>query len=511
MPRKSYTETTKPIATADLPNLVDVCADEQGKPIFLFLDDWTLSEQASTQIDGVSFVPPPRDSMPWQLPRASEVIKYFHCDNDRKLFDDIEAVIFNNSELPDRNLYPFLAAWVLHTHLIEKVNYSPILTFYAVASKGKTRTCRVLLSMARRGIHVETLREADIIRKSERFTCSFFFDVLDVWKKAERLGAEDILLCRFDRGVKIPRVTKPEVNGFGDTQHFSCFGPTLIATNEPAHRILDSRGIVVAMRQATRKFDNDPREPDFVQLRERATAFRARWIQKELPEVNKPSCDRLGDILRPIAQMFAAIVSDRQVELQTLVKTFEGERADALADTYEGELVKVLLDLEDAVEAGKIETRQIAVRLNEGKKDHCHITSYTIGKRMAALGFKATKVGGQRGYFYDSALLNKLADQYGHAPQNCVLSVTNVEVIDNAEIYKGQKEDATGETHSETRRPRTDRTDGTDFHGVHENEWNGETVERYAETFTLLSKSQSIIEKSEGDAYTPEPDLPEGF
>lgn len=437
----------KQIPTAQLPGLVDVCVDDNGEPVFLFRNNGALKIEYSIEHDGKIFIPPPRKAMPWALPRAEAVIQYFDSDSDQELFKSIEKRIYANTELPDDGLYSFFAAWVLHTHLIDRFNYSPIIIFYAVADKGKTRTCRTLLWMSRRGIHVETLREADIIRKASRFGAAFIFDVLDVWKKAERMGSEDILLSRFDAGVTVPRVTRPEVRGFEDTEHFSCFGPTLIATNEPAHHILDSRGIVVNMREATRSFEDDPREKDFLELKERATAFRARWMQKELPKVNKPASNRLGDILRPIAQIFQMVAAGKMAEFEKLVAALQNDRADAKATTPEGDLVKALLDLQNEIYEGKIKTSQITEHLNEGRKERYQVSHVTIGKRMAALGFSPAKVNGERGFLIEFQLLDSLAKQYGHTE-------TSVPSVPSVQSRPPEGTDFTV--------ARTDRTDGTD-------------------------------------------------
>lgn len=444
----------KQIPTAQLSGLVDVCVDDKGEPVFLFCNNGALKTEYSIEHDGKIFIPPPRKAMPWILPRAKVVTDHFHNDNDQSLFHDIEKRIYANTELPNKRLYPFLAAWALHTHLIDQFYYSPIIIFHAVADKGKTRTCRTLLWMSRRGIHVETLREADIIRKASRFGSAFIFDVLDVWKKAERMGAEDILLSRFDAGITVPRVTRPEVRGFDDTEHFSCFGPTLIATNEPAHSILDSRGIVVNMREATRSLEDNPREIDFLDLKERATAFRARWMQKELPKVVKQAVNRLGDILQPIAQTFQMVAPERMAEFTELVAVFQNDRAEAKATTPEGDLVKALLNLEHEIFEGKIKTSQITESLNKGRAERYQVSPVTVGKRMAALGFSPVKVGSERGFLIEPQLLESLAKQYGHT-ESSVLSVPSVPKC--PEPHENRPLGNTDFTSS-----RADRTVGTD-------------------------------------------------
>ena len=406
-------KAVKPIETALLDNLVDICRTEDQKAIFLINNEGVLSPSARYEApNGAIYVPPPRDSMPWALPRVEKVIEHYSSDEDAKLFNDIGEALRQNVELPDERLYSFLSAFVLHTHIIDLFNYSPVLTFQAVAARGKTRTSRILIWMGRRGIHLETIREADLIRKAARFQCFMFFDVVDVCTKAERLGSLDVLLGRFDKGVTIPRVTNPEVRGFGDTQHFGCYGATVIASNEPLNKYLESRSVSILMRQASRLFENDPREKDFLELRERGTAFRARWLNKALPEVPKPSKDRLGDILKPIAQIYSAVVPDEIEVFNSLVRMIEDDQASYRSTTPEGKLIAVLLQLEEKVSNGVIQTNEIVDACNRDMPDRYHVSPVGVGKKMAMLGFQTAKYKGNRGYIYDKDLLRHLAKQY---------------------------------------------------------------------------------------------------
>src|SRR5205814_583731 len=123
---------------------------------------------------GATLVPPPSRSLPWLLPRASEVLRYLEpgADDDAPLFADVVACVKRHALLPTLRLhadayYDLCAAWVLHTYYMEVAAYSPMLAFYAVPERGKSRTGRALIYLARRGIHTETLREANLFRDSQ--------------------------------------------------------------------------------------------------------------------------------------------------------------------------------------------------------------------------------------------------------------------------------------------------------------------------------------------------------
>ena len=98
----------------------------------------------------------------------------------------------------------------------------------------------------------------------------------------------------------VPRVIYPEKGPYLDTVYFSIFGPTIIATNENIHRILESRAVHINLLEARRRFENDVIPEQSLELKERLTAFRARHLGDTLPELLKPVPGRLGDIIKPL-------------------------------------------------------------------------------------------------------------------------------------------------------------------------------------------------------------------
>ena len=120
-----------------------------------------------------------------------------------------------------------------------------------------------------RGLRTETLREANIFRWSEDLGATLFFDVLNLWKKAEREKSEDILLNRFEKGARAARDCTRRKDAFEDTRYFDIFGATIIATNESVHKILDTRCLTISMPPAKKRYDTEPTPELGFPLRER--------------------------------------------------------------------------------------------------------------------------------------------------------------------------------------------------------------------------------------------------
>ena len=158
------------------------------------------------------------------------------------------------------------------------------------------------MHVAFRGLHVESLRDAYLVRVAENLKSALFIDVIDLWKKAEKAGSDDIILQRFEKGAVVPRVLYPEKGPHRDTVYYDIYGPTIIATNEKVSEILATRAIQIIMPESDREFADDVRPENALELRERLTAFRARNLNSLLPEATKPCRGRLGDILRPLRQ-----------------------------------------------------------------------------------------------------------------------------------------------------------------------------------------------------------------
>jgi len=66
------------------------------------------------------------------------------------------------------------------------------------------------------------------------------------------------------------------------------------------------------MPESSRFFENDVRPEDGLSLKERLTAFRAKYMERPLPEAKKPCKGRLGDILRPLRQICILVCPDEE-------------------------------------------------------------------------------------------------------------------------------------------------------------------------------------------------------
>ncbi len=401
--------------TALFDGLVDLVEDE-GQVAFLVKDSEGLCVRKSVEREGVPLRPPPKEQIPWLLPRASEVLQYYQEDTDARLYDDLVSYHRSVSELPNEEWLDIQAAWDLHTYVHDRpeVQHSPMLWFYAVPERGKTRTGKGHIYVAYRGIHVESLRDAYLVRVAKCFQATVFFDVMDIWRKAEQESSQDVLLLRYEKGATVPRVLYPDRGPFRDTVYFPVFGATLIGTNVPVNQILETRCLMATMPSSTRAFETPVTPETSLPLKERLMAFRARHMATTLPELNKPVKGRLGDITKPLVQIIRLVRPEREEALRQMILSLEQGRKQEKADTIEGQLILVIRNLADQVSDGKLSVQQIADAINTNRPEKSKLSNRSIGWKLRALGFqKTTTSAGNAAIYWDDQKLEKVMVEHG--------------------------------------------------------------------------------------------------
>lgn len=411
---------TEPVYTALFDGLVDL-VEYNGSPAFLVKEGDKLSILPQVERDGVLYIPPPKEQIPWLLPRGEEVLKLYELqgllsqrERDGALYDDLLSYHKAISELPGEEHYDLIVAWDFHTYLLEAVQYSPIICLFAVPERGKSRTGKGMIHVAYRGIHVESLRDAYLVRVAHDLRASLFFDVKDIWQKAEKNGSEDILLHRFEKGAKVPRVLFPDRGAHRDIVYYSIFGPTVIGTNEGVHRILETRAVHINMPETSKRFENDVTPELSLPFKERLIAFRAAHLGETFADIPKPAAGRLGDILKPLQQIIRMVKPEREPSFLKFVRELEAEKLIEKADSLEAQILMTLVGLKGQVEKGILPVKAITDAFNEGKSEKSQVTYQRIGRRLSAMGFKKARASdGASAIIWDEESIERMKETYG--------------------------------------------------------------------------------------------------
>ena len=425
-------QKNKPAYTAYFSGLVDI-VEADGSAVFLVKENDNLVTFKQIKKDNQLYLPPLKTQIPWLLPSAKKVLEIFEQEKalddnqaDSILYDDLLAYHKSISELPHEAYYDLITAWDFHTYLLDSSKYSPMICLFAVPERGKTRTGQGMIYIAYRGIHVKSLRDAYLVRVANDLKATLFFDVRDIWHKAEKNGTEDILLHRFERGAKVPRVLYPERGPHRDMVYYSIFGATVISINEGAQPILETRAIQINMPQTKRTFENDITPEFALSLKERLLSFRARHLNHSFTDIRKPALGRLGDILKPLQQIIRLVKPEREPLFLQLIKELEETRLIEKTDSLEAQILRQIIGLKEVINKGTLPVKDITDSLNADRPDKYQLSYQRIGRRLLAMGFKkAWTATGTAAIILDEEAIEQLKVTYG-LKETPVIPVTAV-------------------------------------------------------------------------------------
>lgn len=404
--------------SAYFPELVDLVHDDNGGVAYLVVTEKGLTIAETWEHNGNLNTPPEADYLPFQLVKGSDVIPQYGLE-DTGLCDDLISHLKRFSYLSDAH-WLMIACKVFLSYLQDHpdIYYLPMILFYAQPERGKSRTGKAVSHLCFRGIQVVDLREANLLRFSQNLRATIFFDLKNLWKKAEENGAEDILLLRYEKGAKASRVIYPEKGAFKDMVHYEIYGPTLMATNEAVHKILDTRCIPITMPNKPGDYEN-PTPEMAGHLKIRLTAWRAKWMQRSLPRVDtiKGLQGRLWDISKPLLQVCRIVAPTRYEELKYALLEIAGQRIEDQKESLEGQIVQILGEhFPENVSECTFKTGEILDSLNESRPEKYKISSQALGKKLKAMGIRTRHVHGYSEFVLLSDQMKTLLTQFNFSP-----------------------------------------------------------------------------------------------
>jgi len=366
------------------------------------------------------------------------------CSYCLKIYKELVKYHKDISELPDNLYYDLLALWDFHTYLIEKFIFSPIIYFFADRERGKTRTAKGLIYIARRGVMTETLREANLIRWGRDHKATLLFDVKNFAKKLANAQSEDLVYGRAEKGVVASRVLFPEKGAFRDTVRFEVFGPTVVTSNRMIDDVGSSRTITLEMKPSTKLFLSEPTAEEALYLKEKLLGMRFAHINQKFNKTPKEETGRLEDMLIGYLRMIKTLFPSVEKNYRELKKLIKGQKKETAMDSFEAQILQIILNSEAMVEQGTsmLPFETISSMYNEGKRENLHLDGRSIGRITKAIGFtsKRSSDGTKRGVFYDSELISKLKLIYGFEDEE-----VRVEA-DSASVSSDMSEDSGTET-----------------------------------------------------------------
>lgn len=379
---------------ARFPSLVDLVWDEGQVKYLVLRDENLLVVDGWTDENGKILRPPDREAIPYELVDASLILS-MEGDDTGELYQETVELLKRTSILPSEPYYHLCAIYIFFTYLSEKAPYFPYLWFFGLPERGKSRILKVMTTLAWRGLYSETLNEAYIFRFADLFAGTLGLDIYEISERAQKKGSHDLLLGRYEQGMKVARVIAPDRGPFRDTLYFLVSGPTMIATNVdiPARDPLRSRCIRITMPEARGTYPNI-RSNELERIRCRLLAWRAWHLSDGLVNVEKPVPGRLGDLIQPLLSVAALLPSEARQQIYHLLNELEQERTQAEAETLAGRIAEALHLLRNKVTGAKLPVERLREEINKGIDERYWISPQRLGHELSALGIERKKIQG---------------------------------------------------------------------------------------------------------------------
>ncbi|WP_420264074.1 hypothetical protein [Candidatus Magnetominusculus dajiuhuensis] len=441
--KDKHAESQPVVYSMNFPGLVDVVSDD-GSNTYLLKDGDDLSISNTYEIDGTVYSPPTKDNIPFVMARYEDVAEWYYKD-DYSIFNDLLIYLKRFSFLQVKQ-WIIVACFIFLTYIQDHpdIRYIPMLLFYAVAERGKSRTGKAIAYVSYRGVHLVDLREANIFRFSENFKATLFFDLMDLWKKAERGGCEDILLLRFEKGAKAVRVIYPDRGAFEDTRYYDIFGPTIMATNQNINSILDTRCLNISMTNKLGEYENPTPEKALSQ-KAHLIAWRAKVMDKHLPLIEHipELTGRIWDISKPLLQVCMMVYPEGLDDLKEALIEISGQRIEDKKGGIHEQIVAAIEELSpEDVPEWRIKTGDIASIINSHRPADKPVTERYIGGQVRALGLKTKMINGRSHIFLYRSDFDILLRQYKTISSDIssehLHTSTNVKELDNAPLAAGR-------------------------------------------------------------------------
>lgn len=377
--------------------------------------DWKTYYMAESYLDdsetGVRLIPMKR--VPWDLAGFFPEERLDHT----ALWNAVKGFLIDHLDFPDKLIYDVLVGWIFSTYVLKRWQSVPYLFFLGPVKSGKTRALECLQQLCYRGVLAANISGPALYRLIEVYTPTILLDETEIYNSEARSEIIGLLNSGYRRGQYAIRAStgqdvKPE------PVYYKVFGFKAMAGTRGHKETLESRSIVISMYKATRKVRLFLDRETAKQLRMQLLLWRLEQfdavdavdaidaLQEKLPLAD-------GRFLEKYYPLISVANAGRTQILEYARKALELEQYADEA-TVEAEVTQVLRDCHPNVDNGVLKNRDIVERFNLNKDDREKWKTRTITSVVRRLGFHPKRArNGDRGYFYDTKILDGLSRRYG--------------------------------------------------------------------------------------------------
>jgi len=364
----------------------------------------------------------------WSLSSMNDYKNSLSSIPPKDLFNEIVETLKFYLELPQEELYDFLALWIMGTYLFPMFKSYPYVYVGGIKQTGKTKTLQITSLMSFNSIFSTNISSSALFRLIESIRCSLFMDESEQlnakWGNPERAkDIQDILNSGYKRSGKCFRSEKNKDGQFY-VKDFEIYSPKMLANIYGLENILEDRCIRLIMKRTIIKQigerEIDEENPLWQEIRDKLYVFVLdNWAEiKKLYDLieNQTSLSNrdyeLWHGILTIAMFIDKAVYDRIILLAE--QKTEEKHTENMTETAEYLLIQALVEVVEK-KAGYIPCKEILYKLQEQfEEEQRWLNSKWLGRALIRLGFTdKRRVSGCAEYLLSVRAVNDIASRLG--------------------------------------------------------------------------------------------------
>ena len=296
-----------------------------------------------------------------------------------QLYTELRECLKKHLVLKDECEYDVLAVWILATWLVDFFKTVPYIFFRGEVESGKTRALEMISQLGYHTIPTVGISPAVLRKQVEWFRCTCAIDQAeDQLNKRFESGEElyRLVAAGYKRGMYVAKCRKdnPELVDYDDPFGFKAF-----ASTKSFDEAIDSRSIIIDMREAIPEF-KDIDEEWCSRLRGKLL-----WWRLKGPMLLKPVktelTGRSREIFMPLLEVAALLGVGEKIE--EFAKKQRELRRKELGETVKSAVVEAVFQIVEQSKAEVVYVSEIKAKLATRGLE---LSSTRIGKLLKDLG-----------------------------------------------------------------------------------------------------------------------------
>ena len=163
------------------------------------------------------------------------------------IYSEIREKITEYIDLPDNNMYDFIACWIIGTYFHPLFNTYPYIYLNAVKRAGKTKLLTLLSCLCFNAKMALSMTPATMFRLIQGNRCTLLIDETENLKSKEYNDFRSMLLSGYKKGMKVPRAQEMKGRKAFEVNEYEVFAPKVLANISGIEDVLEDRCITLVL------------------------------------------------------------------------------------------------------------------------------------------------------------------------------------------------------------------------------------------------------------------------